>query len=86
MSAGEHSFPFTMTLPQNLPPSFEGDYGYIRYWAKATIDKPWKFDHHTKRAFTVISNLDLNQEPGAAVWKTFNRYIPLREALVYYYH
>ncbi|PVD19350.1 hypothetical protein C0Q70_19837 [Pomacea canaliculata] len=66
MSAGVHSFPFSMELPLNLPPSFEGDYGYIRYWAKATMDRPWKFDHHTKRAFTVISNLDLNEEPGIA--------------------
>ena len=67
MPAGEHYLPFSFSLPPNLPPSFEGDYGYIRYWAKATIDRPWKFDHHTKRAFSVISCLDLNQEPTAPV-------------------
>ncbi|XP_076443877.1 arrestin domain-containing protein 17-like [Babylonia areolata] len=65
MAAGEHWLPFSFTLPPNLPPSFEGDYGYIRYWTKATVDRPWKFDHHTKRAFSVISGLDLNQEPTA---------------------
>lgn len=67
MPAGEHYLPFSFSLPPDLPPSFEGDYGYIRYWAKATIDRPWKFDHHTKRAFSVISCLDLNQEPTAPV-------------------
>lgn len=66
MPAGAHMFPFSFDLPPGLPPSFEGDYGYIRYWAKATIDRPWMFDQHTKQAFTVISNLDLNNEPGAA--------------------
>ena len=36
MPAGEHYLPFSFSLPPNLPPSFEGDYGYIRYWAKAS--------------------------------------------------
>ncbi|KAL8604414.1 hypothetical protein ACOMHN_042244 [Nucella lapillus] len=65
VAPGEHSFPFSFTLPNNLPPSFEGDYGYIRYWAKATVDRPWKFDHYAKRAFSVIACLDLNHEPTA---------------------
>lgn len=67
LPAGQHTFPFQLQLPQDLPPSFEGAYGYIRYWAKATIDKPWKFDQHTKRAFTVIPSLDLNQQPDIEV-------------------
>ncbi|KAK7451817.1 hypothetical protein BaRGS_00039809 [Batillaria attramentaria] len=66
MPPGTYEFPFAFDLPLDLPPSFEGDYGYIRYWAKATIDRPWMFDQHTKQAFTVITNLDLNKEPGAA--------------------
>ena len=79
MPAGNHSFPFTFTLPSSLPSSFEHGnsytyrnrrhsndfgsiepYGYIRYYVKAKIDKPWKFDHKTKRPFTVNDIIDTN--------------------------
>lgn len=64
---GEHFYPFNCALPPTLPSSFEHDYGYVRYTVKATIDRPWKFDHEVKTAFTVVSNFDLNKEPRAAV-------------------
>ncbi|KAB0801520.1 hypothetical protein PPYR_05874 [Photinus pyralis] len=60
---GHHSYPFTCVLPPSLPSSFEGDYGYVRYIIKVTFDRPWKFDHETKKAFTVLSPLDLNSNP-----------------------
>ncbi|KAK2581691.1 hypothetical protein KPH14_002178 [Odynerus spinipes] len=60
---GEHKFPFTCSLPANLPSSFESDYGHVRYTVKATLDRPWKFDQDVKAAFTVVSPFDLNQEP-----------------------
>jgi hypothetical protein len=63
LPAGEHSFPFSMMLPNHLPSSFEGEYGYVRYTVKATLDRPWKFDHEVKAAFTVLSHLDLNLDP-----------------------
>jgi len=62
MEAGSYKYPFSFTLPSNVPSSFEGYYGYVRYTAKATMDRPWKFDHVTRCAFTVISLLDLNLE------------------------
>lgn len=61
---GVHTYPFTLPLDESLPSSFEGKYGYVRYLCKATIEKPWKFDHDTKTAFTVLSQLDLNYEPA----------------------
>ncbi|CAD6242599.1 GSCOCG00009532001-RA-CDS [Cotesia congregata] len=62
---GEHSYPFQCPLPPNLPSSFEHDHGYVRYTVKASIDRPWKFDHQVKIAFTVVSNFDLNKEARA---------------------
>lgn len=67
MSPGTHEYPFSCNLPPNLPSSFESDYGRIRYTIKAKLDRPWKFDHETKAAFTVNSTLDLNQQPHASV-------------------
>ena len=63
LEAGTHNYPFTFTLPINAPSSFEGEYGYVRYTAEAKMDRPWKFDHVTRSAFTVISLVDLNMEP-----------------------
>ncbi|XP_046557797.1 arrestin domain-containing protein 3-like [Haliotis rubra] len=65
LPAGRYTYPFRYQLPLGLPTSFEGSVGRVRYWLKGTIDKPWKFDHTTKRAFTVVSLLDLNTVPGA---------------------
>ncbi|KAI8506164.1 hypothetical protein Bbelb_165170 [Branchiostoma belcheri] len=66
LDAGHHVFPFQYQLPQDgLPTSFEGAHGYIRYSVIGKIDKPWKFDHKTKRAFTVLDMVDLNQQATA---------------------
>ncbi|XP_029160939.1 arrestin domain-containing protein 17 [Nylanderia fulva] len=65
IQSGEHKFPFTCSLPINLPSSFESDFGYVRYIVKATLDRPWKFDQDVKSPFTVITPLDLNQEHRA---------------------
>jgi len=68
MPAGKHTMPFQFVLPYNIPASFEGScsfVGYVRYSVKATIVKPWKFNHETKVAFTVASFYDLNMVPHA---------------------
>lgn len=62
LPAGSSMYPFQMALPPSLPSSFEGKYGYVRYTVEAKIDRPWKFDHELKTAFTVLSILDLNLE------------------------
>lgn len=67
LEAGEQMYPFTCVLPQNLPSSFEGEFGHVRYTIKVVLDRPWKFDQETKMAFTVISPLDLNRDPDMKV-------------------
>ena len=34
---GEHTFPFEFQLPRNIPNSFEGFYGYVRYHVGVTV-------------------------------------------------
>ncbi|XP_071964622.1 arrestin domain-containing protein 3-like [Antedon mediterranea] len=54
LNAGSHMFTFKFKLPTKpLACSFEGDLGNVRYIVRAIICRPWKFDHVTKRAFTV---------------------------------
>jgi len=63
LEAGNHRFPFTFNLPPTVPSSFEGEVGYVRYTAEAAMERPWKFNHVTRSAFTVISLVDLNMQP-----------------------
>ncbi|XP_048733486.1 arrestin domain-containing protein 3-like isoform X1 [Ostrea edulis] len=69
---GRHTFPFDFGLPDVLPSSFEGPWGYIRYVINATLDRPWSFNTNYKRAFTLISPLDLNTQRNA-MHSTSNR-------------
>ena len=85
LGAGKHSFPFQFMLPAVLPSSFEHQYGQVRYSLKATIDKPWKFDHTTKQMFTVVSMLDLNTIPEAPVITIFSLLAHLFLCIPYVY-
>lgn len=38
---GDLTYPFEITLPNDLPTSFQNKIGRIRYIAKGTIDIPW---------------------------------------------
>lgn len=60
MPAGFHKYSFTFSLPSNIPCSFEHEHGHIRYTMKAVIDRPWRFNHECKIAFTVVLSYDLN--------------------------
>ncbi|KAK7115753.1 arrestin domain-containing protein 3-like [Littorina saxatilis] len=62
LTEGRHEFNFSFELPMGgISTSFEGKHGSIRYWLKAEMDKPWSFNHKTKKAFTVISPIDINR-------------------------
>lgn len=57
LPAGVNLLPFSFPLPKkNLPTSFESECGFVRYYCRAVICKPWKHDYATKRPFTVLSS------------------------------
>ncbi|XP_030831706.1 arrestin domain-containing protein 3 isoform X2 [Strongylocentrotus purpuratus] len=68
LTAGEHRFPFQFQIPNiSLPPPFEASNGYVRYYVKINIDRPWKFDHHTQKLFSIGTVKDLNYELNVLV-------------------
>ena len=62
---GRHVLPFSVILPSNLPSSFEGEHGSVRYYVKANIVRDWKWDHKVKQHIMVNGICDLNLLPGA---------------------
>uniref|UniRef100_A0A914DQK0 Arrestin C-terminal-like domain-containing protein n=1 Tax=Acrobeloides nanus TaxID=290746 RepID=A0A914DQK0_9BILA len=66
LPAGIHKLNFVFPLPHTCPPSYEGEFGYIRYYCKAKIDRPWQFDKTVIAGFTVLPHFDLNTIPHAA--------------------
>ena len=71
LPAGRYSYPFQFQLPPSLPSSFEGDYGYVRYWVRATVEKGREMLCNTKKPFSVVSPLDLNDFPSLKVRKAW---------------
>ena len=43
LSSGEHYIPFTFDLPMDLPCSFEGQYGHVRYAKNNDNTNPTRF-------------------------------------------
>ena len=61
LQPGDYSYPFQFLIPNiNVPSSVEGKYGYVRYWLKGIVDRPWRFDITTIAAFTVLEYVDIN--------------------------
>ena len=63
LKVGNHEFPFSFTLPKDIPSTFEGSYGNVTYYAQAGSD----LDKIFKRPFTVVALVDLNLNPEAKV-------------------
>lgn len=69
LEAGDHVYPFLIPLDSyaELPSSFEGRKGYVRYTLQGQIARPWKSDETILLPFTVINHLDLNMFPDAVM-------------------
>ena len=61
---GTHVYKFTCVLPDNLPTSFEGHYGHIRYTATVLVERPTQRNTTYREAFTVLRHVNLNDEPA----------------------
>ncbi|XP_067665674.1 arrestin domain-containing protein 17-like [Haliotis asinina] len=64
LARGCHNLQFQFSIPEGVPSSFDGEFGYIRYWLKVFIDRSWRTDTTTK-LFTVLAKVDLNEIPDA---------------------
>ncbi|XP_032792610.2 arrestin domain-containing protein 3 [Daphnia magna] len=66
LAAGHHQYPFSFVLPTQIPPSFEGAYGHIRYNIKAVAQRTWlKREYVCNSNLTVNAIADLNAMPKA---------------------
>lgn len=67
LAAGNHGFQFDYTLPADLPSTFQGRWGNIKYSVKATLTRPGRFDIEREAEVKVNAHLDLNEELDLAV-------------------
>lgn len=62
---GERGYDFSFTIPYNIPASFDGDHGEIKYTVKAKLDIPWAFDLKSKKEFIVNDFMTINDYPAS---------------------
>nr|ARU77705.1 beta-arrestin 2 [Sinohyriopsis cumingii] len=60
-----YRYPFSFQLPLDIPNSYQGFSGWVRYEVTVTVVGPCAFDISKSFPFTVISHLDLNTFPSA---------------------
>lgn len=60
LAPGVYNYEFGCKLPPDLPTSFEGKFGYIRYTALVVIDNKRLPEKTFSESFTVIREVDLN--------------------------
>ncbi|ELU16803.1 hypothetical protein CAPTEDRAFT_225189 [Capitella teleta] len=62
LQPGTHTIPFQHRLPEDLPSSFQGYWGYVRYKSTAMLVRKGSSRYYAKTSeyFSVIRNLDLN--------------------------
>ncbi|XP_067640260.1 arrestin domain-containing protein 3 isoform X2 [Eurosta solidaginis] len=60
LSPGEHTFEFTVPLERNLPSSFKGSYGSIKYKLRILIQRPWTFDERHVIPLTIMKHMPLS--------------------------
>lgn len=61
LQTGNYKYPFQFPLPpHDLPTSFEGSSGSVRYWLDAVLDRgSWKTDIHIQKPLFIVEQLEI---------------------------
>ncbi|XP_060528185.1 arrestin domain-containing protein 3-like [Cylas formicarius] len=59
LSMGQHIYPFTIRLPQNIPGTYQSEKGSVVYKISAIVDRPMAFDYEDEIVIVVHSPIDL---------------------------
>lgn len=62
LTSGFHSFKFEFKFPLNCPHSFEGRHGFNRYFIRARLHRPWKYDHNAELSLPLENCLDVSHD------------------------
>lgn len=60
LAAGIHEFPFQFKIPPQLPSSYEGEYGFIRYMVTVTVHISKNPQKEFEKRVTILRLTDLN--------------------------
>jgi hypothetical protein len=61
LAVGTYEYPFSWALPENIPASFEGPYGWIRYRLEVIVRHSfWDHRCEAEAEFYVTGHYDLN--------------------------
>ncbi|XP_066512563.1 arrestin domain-containing protein 3-like [Hoplias malabaricus] len=56
---GRHVYSFSFQLPhRNMPPSFKGSHGSIKYILEVRLDRSWRLDHTAKAEINFVPRID----------------------------
>ncbi|KAG5891405.1 hypothetical protein JTB14_031472 [Gonioctena quinquepunctata] len=61
IASGRYEYPFSFILPKSLPSTFEGSYGYIKYYIKASVVRRFGPDRENERNINMHSLIDFNE-------------------------
>jgi hypothetical protein len=68
LAAGRHQIPFNFLLPVQIPSSFEGTHGHVRYRIKALLKGTFMKSDYKKEMFIPVNTIvDLNAHLENAV-------------------
>lgn len=69
LSVKTHRFPFQFKLPAQLPASFEGEFGSIRYTIRVIIEIPFQLNRELVESITILRIIDSN-DPQLEVFES----------------